>query len=171
MALNEQAKYAYDGINTAIEDATGWFSQFLKKNPSNVEEYSQQTGVGVIQFPKGSNMESTGRAPMGYKPGAGRKLDAQNTAIKYDNATKRLVIPRDQNYAGIAPSAVGISPSGQIILTSLQDERVRFGTTNNNSGWASAVADLKGLDSSDFTSREIKKEAPTPLPTATPTPK
>jgi hypothetical protein len=162
MALNQTAKDVYESVNTALEDATGWFSQFVKPKPTNVDDYRASTGLGIPQFPKGSGVQVNGRAPVPKTQNMGRSLDKQNTAIKFDNATRNLVIPRNKNYAGVSPDAIGVAPSGQIILSSLQDERVVFGTKNNPSGWASAVATFRNIDSGDFTSNrtEVKVSAP-----------
>jgi hypothetical protein len=72
------------------------------------------------------------------------------------------VIPRNKDYAGVSPDAIGVAPSGQIILSSLQDERVVFGTKNNPSGWTSAVASFRNIDSGDFTSNRIETTAEAP---------
>jgi len=163
MALNEQAKFLYEGVNTALEDATGWFSQFIKKTPKNVNQMRQATGVGVIQYPKGSGIEVNGLPqPPPAKPAVGLSLDKANTAIKFNNATRRLAIPRNENYTGISPDAVGVPPAGAVILTALQDERTRFGTHNNNSGWGEAVASYKNIDANEFTIRRTDSSASPP---------
>jgi hypothetical protein len=162
MALNQHAKDVYESVNTALEDATGWFSQFVKPRPKNIDDYRASNGLGIPQFPKGSGVQVNGLMPVPETPGMGRKLDKQNTAIKFDNATRNLVIPRNKNYAGVAPDALGVAPSGQVILSSLQDERVLFGTRNNNSGWSQAVASYRDIDSGSFTSnrQELSVSAP-----------
>jgi hypothetical protein len=161
MALNEQAKFVYEGVNTALEDATGWFSQFLKKTPKNVNQMRKATGVGIIQYPKGSGVEVQGQAPPPpARPSVGLAQDRSNTAIKFGNATRHLTIPRNAEYTGIAPSAIGVPPAGSVILTALQDERTRFGTHNNNSGWGEAVASYRPIDAGDFTTRRADPNAP-----------
>lgn len=162
MALNQHAKDVYESVNTALEDATGWFSQFVKPKPKNVDDYRASTGLGIPQFPKGSGVQATGRMPTPATPGLGRKLDKQNTAIKFDNSTRNLVIPRNKDYAGVSPDALGVAPSGQIILSSLQDERVSFGTKNNPSGWTSAVASYRDIDSGAFTSNRQETSVSAP---------
>jgi hypothetical protein len=161
MALNEQAKFLYEGVNTALEDATGWFSQYIKPTPKNVNQMRQATGVGVIQYPRGSGIEVNGSPPPPpARPAVGLSLDRANTAIKFNNATRRLTIPRNQQYTGIAPEAIGVPPAGAVILTALQDERTRFGTNNNNSGWGEAVASYRSIDATDFTTRRTDPSAP-----------
>jgi hypothetical protein len=166
MALNQTAKDVYESVNTALEDSVGWFSQFVKPKPKNLDDYRASTGLGIPQFPKGSGVQVNGRMPVPQTPGMGRSLDRQNTAIKFDNATRNLVIPRNKDYAGVSPDAIGVAPSGQIILSSLQDERVAFGTHNNSSGWSSAVASFRNIDSGDFTSNRKEQSVSAPVGSA-----
>jgi len=166
MALNQTAKDVYESVNTALEDATGWFSQFVKPKPKNLDDYRASTGLGIPQFPKGSGVQVNGRMPTPKTPGLGRKLDKQNTAIKFDNATRNLVIPRNKDYAGVAPDAIGVAPAGSIILSSLQDERVSFGSRNNASGWSSAVASFRNIDSGEFTSNRTEQSVSAPVGSA-----
>jgi hypothetical protein len=166
MALNQTAKDVYESVNTALEDATGWFSQFVKPKPKTLDDYRASTGLGIPQFPKGSGVQVNGRMPIPATQGLGRKLDKQNTAIKFDNATRNLVIPRNKDYAGVSPDAIGVAPSGQIILSSLQDERVSFGSRNNASGWNTAVASFRDIDSGDFTSNRKENSVSAPVGSA-----
>ena len=154
MALNESVKYSYDGFNTALEDATSFVSGFFQPKPQNLDQYVKDSGIGIQQFPKGSGVEINGSAPMRPNPERAKRAAGTNNATQFDNATRRLVIPRGASYAGVAPEAIGIAPSGSIILASIQDERARFGSNNNASGWATAVASYKSLDSGAYAVRK-----------------
>jgi hypothetical protein len=166
MALNQTAKDVYESVNTALEDATGWFSQFVKPKANNLDDYRASTGLGIPQFPKGSGVQVNGRMPTPKTPNMGRSLDRQNTAIKFDNSTRNLVIPRNKDYAGVSPDSIGVAPAGSIILSSLQDERVSFGTHNNSSGWSSAVASFRNIDSGEFTSNRTEQSVSAPAGSA-----
>jgi len=154
MAFNDSVKYAYEGLNTALEDATSFVSGFFQPKPQNVSEYRKDTGLGIQQFPKGSGVQINGLTPIKPNEAQAKRAQGVNTATQFDNATRRLVIPRGKNYAGVAPDAIGIAPAGSIILASIQDERAKFGSNNNASGWATAVASYKSLDSGSYAVRK-----------------
>lgn len=149
---------AWDTFNSYLETGSQTITNFFSPpKPKNARETRFKNGMGFDWYPKGVGVEVVGRAPMPPKYKNQFELDRANQADTYGNATRRIVIPRGKDFAGVAPEALGLTATGTIPLANIDDLRADFTTKDsylNNAGWASAVAAIQVLDS-----RSFRKEA------------
>ena len=154
MSLWDEGNRFLAGVGNAM-------GNMWRPQPKTVSQAQRQNGLGMDFYPKGSGTQTIPTPHDAFKSkyttwlDASRDANATVDAAKVEYSTRLIRIPQNETYSGVNPTFLGVPQTGMVKFAASDQYKIAGyamnDSTQQSSGWISAVATIKVLDSSQYT--------------------